>query len=467
MKDNVSNLNIDNQIKLPNYHGHTKIKLKNIKTGMTDIIESDNTFQPTALEHFVNYGYQFNARLKPAFLKDLKDYLLGGIYLFNQQIPAGTEFIPAGNRMIGNGARDITNATDPIELGSFNSVDSESTATTFKQVWDFNQNQANGEINCVCLGNRYAAQLGVGNRSNTYKELTNWTQATAGQKFDSVPYLESYNSYIWRYNDVVSHMIGNYAYCFYWNNTDKTITIYRIRVPQTSFSIFNYTVETYCTLSPTDLDNYDLGISSEYLSYIFIGYIGDNTFRIMCNLSNKAAGTVVEYIEINVSTKTAVKKSLTVPANLYATRCFFYGTKVENGNTIKNYILLARDYDTRTTLYFIDIRTGDILKTITNFSGATDISLYTRRIVPDGNLGIFKTYMVDFNLLEVYRCNSDNDPGPDTLSVLDNNVLTVDMGYTSYFYPSPYYLGTINNLSETVEKTSAHTMQVIYTLEEV
>ena len=35
-------------------HGHTKIELKNVKTGLKDIIESDNTFQDTVLTQFLS-----------------------------------------------------------------------------------------------------------------------------------------------------------------------------------------------------------------------------------------------------------------------------------------------------------------------------------------------------------------------------------------------------------------------------
>ena len=70
------------------------------------------------------------------------------------------------------------------------------------------------------------------------------------------------------------------------------------------------------------------------------------------------------------------------------------------------------------------------------------------------------------------KCSQFNSFGTDYLTTVTADkskfIISMRSGYTPMLVivQNPFYLATINNLSEPVTKTSAHTMKVTYTLSE-
>lgn len=146
-------------------HGHAKIELTDVKTGQTTVIENDNMVTNALNDLF---GCNFlNQNVYPLPTTDgnrnypLDQYFpvisnaIGGIYLFNKPNEENKDsyFAPIDNKLIGCGSND-TNTTNLIKnRGHFNATASKfsNNKKSYTFVWDFNQEQANGEISSISL----------------------------------------------------------------------------------------------------------------------------------------------------------------------------------------------------------------------------------------------------------------------------------------------------------------------------
>ena len=102
-------------------HGHTKIELRDIRTGKVELIEHDNTFTD-GIESFMDslgmMDYKF--LYANATQKDRAAWktMLGGIFLFDTAIPTSpmAKYMPSGATMIANGSYGISNGGNPRNL---------------------------------------------------------------------------------------------------------------------------------------------------------------------------------------------------------------------------------------------------------------------------------------------------------------------------------------------------------------
>ena len=159
--------------------GEYKIELRDAKTGkLTDERVGHNFVTDFWKELFKNMGY-----LRPnAFANReslIVDDLFGGIMCFDSAITETTDmagkhnhpiYAPASKSMIANGSMAINTNKAPTELGQFNSSESiASNGFSRRFVYDWDTNEGNGTIGCVCLSSKYGGYIGVGNStSGTY-----------------------------------------------------------------------------------------------------------------------------------------------------------------------------------------------------------------------------------------------------------------------------------------------------------
>jgi hypothetical protein len=156
--------------------GHCKIELTDKKTGKVESYEEHNMITEFSQELFKQMGY-----LRPNAFANREslpiDDLFGGVMLFNQAITEQTDmtgrhssplFPPADKEMVANASMAITGNTAPEEMGQYNTRSSTSTATSRKFIFDWDTDEALGDIACVCLTSKYGGYKGVGNSySNT------------------------------------------------------------------------------------------------------------------------------------------------------------------------------------------------------------------------------------------------------------------------------------------------------------
>lgn len=172
--------------------GHTKIELTDVNTGEVQIIE-DNNFMTRGLEHLFNpmgvwgnqllheadrdkYSYCLvplsnKYQQTPSSTNKSPDHLsllkssTGGLLLYDKRLPEDINITmtPAGYEMTGHGSFR-NSSTNDITMGLFNTSESKElyNGYGYKYVWDFNTNQANGDIGAVCLTTAAGGTIGTG-----------------------------------------------------------------------------------------------------------------------------------------------------------------------------------------------------------------------------------------------------------------------------------------------------------------
>ena len=448
------------EMKMVKMHGETDIILKNVKTGLVERFHSENTFQTGVLQ---NYSKEHGAfRVTSGF--DWTE-LVGGIYLFRDQIAVGSEYMPAGNEMVGSGSYGMTNAGRCTEFGSFNGADSSATANAIRQVYEYNTSQANGDINCVCLGNRYGALIGYGNKSgyrqgdyNMNPGYQNNNSGYTGMR--SGWYYNGY-SYLWEGVDEnhIGHISktrysGDVGSVFHGQGINLTFDMTQIGQPWTDFA------------SPGEID---------------VGDVGGGIFRFNpFYLHDVAPGGTAYYYEFNcndgsLTLKTFVNSSSnTLMWRENAVRFFSDLMLVRSGTSSDCY---ANIFRISTGEYLRTIRTvgsfgpGDSARDFPPSEIADNlifIRSYENEVRQEGatNVAAWGIYDAVADTFRMTGLGPNNDRHYNvgtrmkSLNILKNE----GWGATPYKFHNPFYLATINNLSETVPKTAAKSMKVIYTL---
>lgn len=156
--------------------GHSKIELRDIKTGKIEVYEDDNLVTNAMALYLQDLG-MFNTTplvINNSPIKaDPLHQLMGGLLLFDTAISNPTADIievPSGIKMVGNGAYDATyDGRDGVrELGSWNGIESGwNQDGSYNMVWDFSSTQGNGTIACACLTASEHGWVGEGNSCGT------------------------------------------------------------------------------------------------------------------------------------------------------------------------------------------------------------------------------------------------------------------------------------------------------------
>lgn len=194
-QDKFKALGVDDTIDLKAFKGHCKIELTDVNTGKVEVVEHDNMVTK-ALEYFFRKGGITNrSAFNASYINsDMLKYLLGGMMCLDTALTEDAEIVrvPSGIGMTANGARDVSNNTNPTELGTYNDVESGwQNDGSLKMVWDFSTSQGNGTIGSVCLTSIYAGMAGIGNKSLTSKgnafSAGNYNSATALSGYSGIP----------------------------------------------------------------------------------------------------------------------------------------------------------------------------------------------------------------------------------------------------------------------------------------
>lgn len=162
--------------------GHSKIELRDAKTGIiTDVREQDNFVTEFPSELFKQMGY-----LRPNAFANREsnplDDLFGGIMCFDSAITENADmtgrhssplFAPASKTMTANGSVLITGNSEPSEMGQYNSNESVASDGFVRRfVYDWDTDEGNGPIGCVCLTSKYGGYMGVGNASSRTRNVS-------------------------------------------------------------------------------------------------------------------------------------------------------------------------------------------------------------------------------------------------------------------------------------------------------
>lgn len=228
-----------------NLKGVTKLELFDADTGiLVDSVEESNLVTNAvnnifngalnALASFNNNGFGTHNSLEYLFkLPDgynLAKALFGGVLIFSKNITEDVEHcIPTIDEIkscVGYANLGLTTAGSLFK-GSFNKSESEFTDNTFKFVWDFNSDQCNGDIACICLTSDAGANTGLKyNVIETYDDchVMNFIQSNMWDKKVSVNYNYAHNPmFKSSYSSSSSSFSGMYVYnnYLYYVSRDK------------------------------------------------------------------------------------------------------------------------------------------------------------------------------------------------------------------------------------------------------
>ena len=454
-------------VKGPMMHGHTSIVLKNVKTGLVERVESENTFQSAILQNY-HKDYGCLVAGNNTLFSDLNSHFtfennwktkVGGLFLFRDAITAGTQFMPGGNLMVGNAKSGLTHTGLPTETGSWNEIESSASASAITQVYDFATDQANGLIGCVCLTSNVGGGIGYGNvtgRLDEYYMNTNQKVQYGGAISTSNPQTRAFEAWS-----------KNIQHTFSLDNSG-VLTVTKVKRPVTNGTIFDGSSST----TPFDLSS---DIPSGWRGNLGIPeVVAEGIIRMFCGSDVTVnAGDDMYYIEYNVTSGTATVNTITNSSSRAVhvgnkwTSKFVMGGYAIVGSSSGYYEIFNASNSTLVGEFLAD--TAD-----SNVSSGSNYDAFPDLIAPD----LF--CVKKDNAMMVYDAVADTlkpinlhtkGGGAGQYSVFTQHgeyemmrgLLSYDYGFIIH---NPLYLATINNLGTPVTKTAAQTMKVTYTLTE-
>lgn len=425
------------------YIGRAKIELHNIHTGRTDKIEHGNVFKGENIQKYLRtygcFGNSFADMTMPLYQD-----VIGGILLFDNIIPNESNIVPAGVGMTANGVYGITNSSTPVEMGSYNDVESSisSDGNTITMVYDWNTSQGNGTINAVALTSYLAGLIGIGNESGISRAGNVSLLSRRSPRYNNRSGSFCCGNKQVKVTSVTSS-VASFSVKHLWSINavlDFNVENIEVSLPTKSFTISSYSV---------------VQMSRNKLVIIYGGAINNG-------------GTL--YIdEINTDTWTATARNV---LNTTGNQIGGSGDLATGWGSISETELFVTN---RTTLkhYAMDIVNGTFEQLpMEDFAGGWAsnnhicIRLTDNRILINGDLlGVANTtYMWDRSKGTLRIVNMGNSMAYTSNAIYDNTVGGL-LTYTSgQIANNPFYLATINNLENPVTKDVSKTMKVIYTL---
>lgn len=157
--------------------GKATITLRDVHTGAEKVLVHENEITDFAAEYFRECGalnyYPLNSLPTKSYILD---DLFGGIMCLEKPIISNSEqfptrkplYVPANNKMIANACIDnsANSGKGVTELGQYNEGESSADEEQRTYVYDWDTNEANGEISTICLTTRAGGYIGAGNATS-------------------------------------------------------------------------------------------------------------------------------------------------------------------------------------------------------------------------------------------------------------------------------------------------------------
>lgn len=446
--------------------GITKIELYNPSTKIKKVYRDENIFQSFVLAAYMRgLGEANNNPFANNGFANSKSWinLVGGIFLFRDAITEGTQYMPAGNRMIGNGSYEIVNNNVPVELGSYNSVESSASGSAITQVYDYTTSQGNGTIGCVCLTSATGGYIGYGNPSEGYK--TNSQDRFNFSRNQNYLALNRSNSAAGTTGKTT--VVGNMVYEIINNST--TVTVRKSKVAVTSANIFNgfYT--------ETVFDKSVVGNHTNWTTHNFwISTDGPYIYWAPGTAGAIQPGDTGYYYKYDTTNDTLTEESLLNSADvtiLFGYASYGGGSYITVSHGLLFAVAALGESEHKSAVF--DISTGVYKGLIpgprSNGFGAKPSGRGTDGLVFVHTYESGAEYIYDTVNETCYPTNGNEQIEDESSYVLDYipSLDAIAYGTTQvYLYKNPLYLATINNLQTEVTKTAAQTMKVTYTLTE-
>lgn len=477
--------------------GHAKIELTDVTTGEKQVTEHDNMItNAIQKEVLVSRGlipspafceaYNSNS-LNNSYNNAIQ--LFGGMYLWKNALTTDADdyWIPADNELVGYSYVDAENSGVNKQLGSYSKVQSGTQSDgSYKHVWNFSTDQANGEIGAISLCPNVAGALSAGIDISNYdsaKMLPSGTYYKSGitntylqvgcnnlgicvDIDDDYAYFINLNTFNTQYQTDTSQFIGN---------NGRKIRVYRTAHPnncvsafQGSFQIDNY-IDYYDIQMP---DNFDISMLGSHTAYgIWYSYKG--TFYVGFSKDNKAS--TLNIAKINIKDSTVNVYTVNFPETVKLTYMSWMSSYVPNSLTYQIVVIQNTLYaisDTSNNIVYCDLTdtvkgTISLITTVTNLNGTIGDNL----TVTDRNNN---HYIISNDTHKAkLLCEKSS-----LSNILTENTFYTSQGelikYITISNPTqcgiqhgitcPVFVTTKNNLDRTITKTSSQSMTITYTL---
>lgn len=287
--------------------GHTKIELTNTETGEVRTVEDDNMIT-NALGMFVeNTGcFNFNTFSIDNIIEISNPMLYHsrGLMLFSDPIDENPSIVypPSGNVMTGQAS---TNAYTGIQttIGSYNINESGEVENGYRYVWDFNNSQANGRINCACLTSQSGGLMGAGsdikpsdgtltnlysfypsdsryNSRDYYKKIGGIvaSKITGIMGLTACVYVDLEQNCFYSFNKVPYSPEKNEQYAML---KEKKIVLNKCRLPVNNYSLFDVKPQENIKVIETIEFNFPEEFINKYSSF-FSKYTGTSSYYTLC-----------------------------------------------------------------------------------------------------------------------------------------------------------------------------------------
>lgn len=428
-------------------HGHTKIELKNEKTGEVQVVEKDNMIT-NALTKQLEMAPLLGLKTINDLYTPLNDNGMGGILLFENTLEENANNFrftaQHDNPLTGYAGNNVTSGTDNKQ-GSRNLIESQKLDNGFKYVWNFATSEANGQISALALTHK---NLAVPNRNiaPTAITISNGNIAPEG-------YNELWNAteVDWE-NNIITCIVTTTS-----NPTSDNSYIKKIKLHLTDLSINNTILKTEIISSdilpkaPTDIT----------------WFSGDTNYYYGTHVS----GT-------NISIYRMDKQTHEISSSPITTVTMPSGNSTIHGCILNNYIYLARTTagSQPKTVYLAKVNIkdfNDVVQSTIVSSYILNHSYGLSCFVPDkdcihaGPLFIYPDLTWSYRRT-TYAFIASSDSKRHFVNPENNFAIELTHNSDYYWYITIFanYLATINNLDTPVTKTSEQSMKITYTITE-
>lgn len=481
-----------------NIKGHAVIELKNEETGEVQRIEHDNmltnglkycltpwlgkySFANTKNTEF-QYLTEENSDIRRNNNASIMNHLLGGIFLFQNHLNENIDNVafPLDNPLTGKASYNTYNGMDTYR-GSYNENESGLQEDgSYKHIWDFTTNQANGQISALALTTYKGGICGCG-----FKE---WNYSTESHISES-PYFEIGKI---RINTNINTRFRPFAYvpqnAIFYSTSLNNMTYNTAEHLSNSKKIFLKKRKfPLCQISPLYdyynqylTEDIELAVPEEFAEYVqgkeVLNEISDSYVYIykLTDSNGIKPGELIKLLRVRKSDLQVDMLTITnsTPYTLYCERthicftdsdCFLFG----DGTTGR-----GRGF------YKINIKDNDVslVSELENAYSLEIINDYLYMSINNANQGYY-CYCINTDTLEKkphpYFAVSDNNWSYNTEKITPNIFLNIKKNFSTYgnydyaaVCISANTLMTINNLSSPVVKTAAQTMKITYTIQE-
>lgn len=439
------------QRKPQQYHGRTIIELHNHKSGSRERVESDNEFTTGINDFLRDGGYFNNSPFTNATWRGRAMYrnLIGGILLFDSEIEkvngAYPTIMPAGVKMTANGSYGVTNNANPTEMGSFNSNESSFNASALTFVYDWSTSH-NCDIACVSLTSDVGGYLGYGN------SVSQTAHSTLKDIFENQSSIAKNNS--GGSGAVGIEAVGENLYQLSIQQLasgTRDFTIFSKEALINSVNLFGFPRNSKTVTIPNT-------VLPSYTGYIYLGMVNGKVVAMPQSLASGATYVIGVY---DIATDAWSTLTFTAPMAISA---MYFGVNWIGGD---GYIYVWNGTNYNQTGFIIDMSDGTT-EQVTRGNGywymGEGLALsYNNNRDYESPLFIIDEvnntrYPINGNISENRRTlHMDFGDGQIRLSQAGSGESS-----NLYVYRNPLYLATVNNLGETITKTSSDTMKVTY-----